>query len=66
MHNLVIDMYCTPCVVAQGGSQITSDLAVIAQSFTQDLAMPYLHQFQEHCEAEHVTPPALPCIFFFL
>ena len=65
-HNLVIDMYCTPCTVAQGGSQITSSLAVIAQSFAQDLVMLYLHQFQEHCEAEHVSPLALLCMFFFL
>ena len=64
MHDLVIDMYCTPRAVVQGGSQITSDLAVIAQFFAQDLVMPCLCQFQERCEAERVTPPALPCMFF--
>ena len=63
-YDLVIDMYCTPRAVAQGGSKMTSDLAVIAQTFAHDFVMPHLHQFQKHCATEGITPPALPRMFF--
>ena len=66
MEDLVLDMYFTPHEVAEGGDQLKSDLAIYAQSFGQELLMPYLRRLKAHAKAEGITPHAsLPCMLIF-
>ena len=66
VEDLVMDMYFTPCIVAEGNDQLKSDLAIFAQTFGQGLLMPHLHRLKACAKVEGIIPhESLPHMLLF-
>ncbi|KAG1720871.1 hypothetical protein EDB19DRAFT_1646823 [Suillus lakei] len=56
-EKIPLDIYITPRELQATPEHIGGDVAVWAQVFAQEFAIPHLQRFSQHCAIEKVTPP---------
>jgi len=59
-ENITVDLYISPRELHERGQQISERVAVLAQSFGEDMALPHLRRFAARCFIENVVPLQAP------
>ncbi|KAF8878305.1 hypothetical protein BD779DRAFT_1474828 [Infundibulicybe gibba] len=58
-NDFTVDVYVPPREIIEGGEKFTEHVALMVQTFGEQIAIPYLHRFREHCHNEAIKAPNL-------
>jgi hypothetical protein len=59
-EDISLDAYLSPREFAEGGENLQTTVAIMAQAFTEDFVIPHLKRFSDRCSIEGVRPYNLP------
>jgi hypothetical protein len=60
VENVTVDAYISPGELRDGGQMMHERVALLIQSFGEDLVVPHLKRFSVRCQTENLVPPPKP------